>query len=148
MLKVALDTITLTLNDLPFKSVRMHYIRTKLCSLFLSKLHSLYNSWMETPGTNRLLINISWHQSHSILPITCIRIIVESSLALRKMTQINIHILSFLCHKGICAINLGNIFHTNSVRTKITPVLNIKLFLYYTKHFNYKHVLVYLNIYD
>jgi len=35
----------------------MHYIRTELCSIFLSKLHSLCNSCLETPGTKRIQIN-------------------------------------------------------------------------------------------
>ena len=48
-----------TLSDIPFilKQLSMHYIRTELCSIFLSKLHSLYNSCLETPGTKLIQIN-------------------------------------------------------------------------------------------
>ena len=141
-------------NDLlPFiqKPLGIHHIRTTLYSLPLSKLHSLFNSCLETtvinPHSNQYKLSaiISDIASHRLFKPVCIG---KDEKEIRSFLN-----LSF-ANKGLDGVTLGNIFHHTLVQSKIPqrPVCtNHFLYLYQiycNKIFNYKHVLKDLNIDD
>jgi hypothetical protein len=92
----------------------MHRIRQQLFSLPLSKLHALYNSCLEINVTNEyklttIVLDIARHGLFKHVGIKKDEIDKRSFLK-----------LSF-ANKGIDAINLGNIRHHKSVKSKIPP---------------------------
>jgi hypothetical protein len=144
-------------NDLlPFikKSLAIHHIRTKLYSLPLSKLHSLFNLCLESTVTNphsnqyKLLAIISDIASHRLFK--SVRIGKDEK---EKRSFLN---LSF-ANKGLDGVNLGNILHHKLVQSKIPPYFkdqSVPIISYTytkpiaTKIFNYKRVLQNLDIDD
>ena len=136
------------------KPLGMHHIHSKLFSLPLSKLHTLYNSCLVSnvinPNSNEykltaIVLDIAGHRLFKPVGIKKDEIDKRSFLK-----------LSF-ANKGLDGINLGNILHHKSVKSKIPPYFkdqSVPIISYvYTrpivsKHFNYKHVLRHLNIDD
>jgi len=124
-----------SLKDLlPFmqKPLGMHHIRSKLFSLPLSKIHALYNSCLVNHVTNP--------NSKEYKPVGIKKVEIDKRSVLK---------LSF-AHKGLDGINLGNILHHKSVKSKIPPYFkdqSVSMISYaYTipiasKTFNYKRVL-------
>jgi len=101
-----------SLNDLLSlmqKPLGMHYIRSKLFSLPLSKLHALYNSCLvhhvTKPNSNEykltaIVLDIAGH---------------------RLFKPVGIFLKLSFANKGLYGINLGNILHHKSVKYKIPP---------------------------
>jgi len=139
-----------SLNDLlPFrqKLLGIHHIRSKLCSLPLSKLHALYNSCLVNNVTNpksneckltAIVLDIASHRLFKLVGIK------KNEIDKRSFLK-----LSF-ANKGLDVINLDNIlYHHKSVKSKILPYYKdqfVPIISYvYTrpiasKKFNYKHV--------
>ena len=146
-----------SINDLlPFiqKPLGIHHIRTKLYSLPLSKLHSLFNLCLESTVTNphsnqyKLQAIISDIASHRLFKP--VRIGKDEK---EKRSFLN---LSF-ANKGLDGVNLGNILHHKLVQSKIPPYFkdqSVPIISYTytkpiaTKIFNYKRVLQDLDIDD
>ena len=136
------------------KPLGMHHIRSKLFPLPFSKLNALYNSCLVNTVTNpnskeykltAIVLDIAGHRLYKPVGIKKDEIDKRSFLK-----------LSF-ANKGLHCINLGNILHHKSFKTKIPPHFKdryVPIFSYvYTrpiasKKFNYKHVLRDLNIDD
>jgi hypothetical protein len=141
---------------LPFvqKPLGMHHIRTELYALPFSKLHSLYKSCLDTPVTDpnssmyRLTAVVMDIANHRLFkPVT-----------FKKEEQEKRSFLKLLfANKGLDAINLSNILHQKSVKSKIPPYFkdkSVPIISYTyttpiaTKIFNYKHVLKNLSMDD
>jgi len=138
-----------SLNDLlPFrqKLLGIHHIRSKLCSLPLSKLHALYNSCLVNNVTNPK--SNECKLTAIVLDIAGHRLFKPVGIKKDKIDKPSFLKLSF-ANKGLDGINLGNIFHHKSVKSKFPPYFkdqSVPLISYvYTrpiasKKFNYKHV--------
>ena len=136
------------------KPLGIHHIRTKLYSLPLTKLNSLYKYCLEQPITNcnsnqyrlsAIILDIAYHRL--FLPVSLKENVTEKRSFLK---------LSF-ANKGLDAIHLSNILHQKSVKSKIPPYFkdqSVPIISYTyttpiaTKIFNYKQVLQDLNIND
>ena len=135
---------------LPFvqKPLGIHHIRTKLYSIPLSKLNTLYKECLENPVTDpqsniyrltAIVLDIGYNRLFKPVGVPH-----ENSKDNRSFLS-----LPFL-NKGLDAINLGNILHHKSVTAHIPPYFkdkSIPIISYtYTstiapKVFNYKQVL-------
>lgn len=100
-----------SINDLlPFiqKPLGIHHIRTKLYSLPLSKLHSLFNLCLETTVTNphsnqyKLTAIMSDIASHRLFKPVCIGKDEKEKSSFLKLSFVN---------KGLDGVNLDNILH-------------------------------------
>ena len=141
---------------LPFvqKPLGMHHIRTKLYSLPLTKLNSLYKTCLENPVTDSsstlyklvaVILDIGHHR-------------LFKPVEARGNEKENRSFLPlYFANKGLDAINLGNILHHKSVRSKVPPYFkdqSVPIISYtYTstiapKIFNYRRVLQNLSIND
>jgi hypothetical protein len=146
-----------SLNDLlPFMQqlLSMHHIRSKLFSLTLSNLHSLYNSCLESYVTNP--ISNEYKLTAMVLDIVSHRLFIPVGIKKDEIDKRSFLRLSF-ANKGLDDINLGNILHHKSVKSKIPPYFkdqSVPIISYaYTTHiatkiFNYMKVLHDLNIDD
>jgi hypothetical protein len=136
------------------KPLGMHHIRSKLFSLPLSKLHALNNSYLVNNVTNpnsneykltAMVLDIAGHRFFK--PIGIQKDEIDKHYFLKLL----------FANKGLDGINLGNILHHKSVKSKIPPYFeeqSVRIISHaYTrpipsKLFNYKHVLRDLNIDD
>ena len=125
----------------------MHHIRTKLYSLPLSRLHLLHKSCLDTSCTD---------PNSSLYKLTAVVFDIGNH-RLFKPVKLHANVeehRSFLpihfANKGLDAINLANILHHKSVKSKIPPYFKdtsvpIISYTYTTpiapKIFNHKHVL-------
>jgi hypothetical protein len=100
------------------KPLGIHHIRSKLFYLPLSNLHALYNSCLVNNATNpnsneykriAIVLDISGHRF--VKPVGTKQDEIEKRSFLK---------LSF-ANKGLDGINLGNILHHKSVKSKIPP---------------------------
>jgi hypothetical protein len=100
------------------KPLGMHHIRSKLFSLHLSELHTLYNSCLvnhvTNPNTNdykltAIILDIGGHKLFKPVSIKKDEIDKRSFLKLP------------FANKGFDGINLGNLRHHKSVKSKIPP---------------------------
>jgi hypothetical protein len=110
-----------SLNDLlPYvqKPLGIHHIRSKLFSLPLSKLHALYNSCLVNNVTNpnsneykltAIVLDIAGHRPFKPAGIK------KDEIDKRSFLKLSI------ANKGLDGINLGNILHHKSVKSKIPP---------------------------
>ena len=108
-----------SLNDLlPFMQqlLSMHHIRSKLFSLTLSNLHSLYNSCLESYVTNP--ISNEYKLTAMVLDIVSHRLFIPVGIKKDEIDKRSFLRLSF-ANKGFDDINLGNILHHKSVKSKI-----------------------------
>ena len=143
-----------SLNDLLTfmqKPLGMHHIRSKLFSLPLSKLHTLYNSCLVSnvinPNSNeyKLTAIVLDNADHRLFkPVGIKKVEIDKRSFLK---------LSF-ANRYLDCINLGNILHHKSVKSKIPPYYkdqSVPIISYvYTrpitpKKIIYKHVLHDLN---
>ena len=106
------------------KPLGIYHIRSKLCSLPLSKLQSLYNSCLKNNVTNpnsneykltAIVLHIADHRLFKPVGITNDEIDKRSFLK-----------LSF-ANEGLDGINLGNILHHNPSNLKFHHILRISL---------------------
>ena len=146
-----------SLNDLlPFvqKPLGIHHIRSKLFSLPLSKLHALYNSCWVNNVTN--LNSKEYKLTAIVLDIAGHRPLKPVGIKKDEIDKRSFLKLSF-ANKGLDGINLGNILHYKSDKSKIPPYFkaqSVPIISYvYTRTiasniFNCKHVLRDLNIDD
>ena len=109
------------LNDLlPFmqKPLGMHHFHSKLFSLPLSKPHALYNSCLVNhvthPNSNEYKLTAI------VLDITDNRLFKPVGIKKDERSKRSLLKLSF-SHKDLDGINLGNIIHHKSVKSKIPP---------------------------
>ena len=100
------------------KPLGVHHIRSKIYSLPLSKLHVLYNSCLVNhtinPDSNKYkLIAI-------VLDIAGHRLFKPVSIKKDEIDKRSFLKLSF-ANKGLDGINLGNVLHHKSFKSKIPP---------------------------
>ena len=110
-----------SLNDLlPFMQqlLSMHHFRSKLFSLTLSNLHSLYNSCLESYVTNPN--SNEYKLTAMVLDIASHRLFIPVVIKKDEIDKRSFLRLSF-ANKGLDDINLGNILHHKSVKSKIPP---------------------------
>ena len=109
-----------------FKPLGMLHIRSKVISLPLLKLHALYNlclvNHVSNPNSNEykftaIVLDIAGHRPFKPVGIKKDEIDKRSFLK-----------LSF-ANKGLDGINLGNILHHKSVKSKIHHILSISPYL-------------------
>ena len=137
------------MTSLPFmqKPLAILHIRSKLFSLPLLKLHAFYNlclvSHVTNPNSNEykfssIVLDVAGHRLSK--PV-CIK---KDEIDKRSFLK-----LSF-ANKGVDGINLGNILHHKSVKSKIPPYFkdqSVPIISYAysipiaTKIFIHKHVL-------
>ena len=101
-----------SLNDLLSlmqKPLGMHHISSKLFSLPLSKLHALYNS---------CLVNHVTKPNSNEYKLTAIVLDIAGH---RLFKPVGIFLKLSFANKGLYGINLGNILHHKSVKSKIPP---------------------------
>jgi len=146
-----------SLNDLlPFmpKPLGIHHIRSKLFTLPLSKLHALYNSCLVNNVTNSN--SNEYKLTAIVLDIAGHRLFKPVGIKKDEIDKRSFLKLSF-ANKGLDDINLGNILHHTSVKSKIPTYFkdqSVPIISYvYTRpiastNFNHKHVLRDLNIDD
>jgi hypothetical protein len=118
----------------------MHHICSKLFSLPISKLHALYNSCLE----NHVTIPNSNEYNLTSIVLDIAGHILFNPVGIAK-DEIHKHfVLKLSCaNKGLDGINLGNILHHKSVKSKIpsyfkdqsVPIISYALYLTY----NNKH---------
>ena len=96
----------------------MHHIRSKLFSLPLSKLHDLYNSCLVNNVTNPN--SIEYKLTAIVLDIAGHRLFKLVGIKKDEIDKRSFLKLSF-ANKGLDGINLGNILHHKSVKSKIPP---------------------------
>ena len=110
-----------SLNDLlPLmqKPLGMHHTGSKLFSLPLSKLHALYNLCLVNNVTNP---NLNEYKLTTIfLDIAGHRLFKPVGIKNDEIDKRSFLKLSF-ANKGLDGINLGNILHHKSVKSKIPP---------------------------
>ena len=137
------------MTSLPFmqKPLAILHIRSKLFSLPLLKLHAFYNlclvSHVTNPNSNEykfssIVLDVAGHR---LFKPVCIK---KDEIDKRSFLK-----LSF-ANKGVDGINLGNILHHKSVKSKIPPYFkdqSVPIISYAysipitTKIFIHKHVL-------
>jgi hypothetical protein len=112
-------------SSLPFmqKPLGMLHIRSKLFSLPLLKLHALYNLCLVNHVTNP--ISNEYKSTVIVLDITGHRLFKPVSIKKYEIDKRSFLKLSF-ANKSLDGINLGNILHHKSVKSKIPPYSNDK----------------------
>ena len=138
------------------KPLGMHHIRSKLFSLPLSKLHALYNSCLVNNVTNQN--SNEYKRTAIVLDIAGHRPFKPVGIKKDERDKHSFLKLSFANKaKGLDDINLGNILHHTSAKSKVPPYVknqSVPIISYvYTRPipsnlFYYKHVLRDLNIDD
>jgi len=100
------------------KPLGVHYIRTKLYSVTLSKLHSLYTTCLKTSTTDPY--STLYKLTTIILDIGQHRLFKPVTIGGNEWENILFLPLVF-ANKGLAVNNLGNIIHNKSVKAKVIP---------------------------
>ena len=100
------------------KQFAIHDIRSKLLSLPLSKLHSLYNSCLENHVTNPR--SNEYKIPTIVLDIARSKLCKPVGIKKDEIDKCSFLKLSF-ANKYLDAIKLGNILHHKSVKSKMPP---------------------------
>ena len=100
------------------KPLGMHHIRSKLFSLHLSNLHALYNSCLVNHVTNPN--SNEYNLTAIFLGIAARKLFKPVSIKKDEIDKRSFLKLPF-ANKGFDGINLDNLSHHKSVKSKIPP---------------------------